>query len=170
MEETKAEKCADEPTIVEETKAEKCADEEEIISAALAILEERAKYRPFKLDSPDAVRDYLRLKLSGLENEVFYAVWLDAQHCVISFEHMFSGSLTETAVYPREIVKSALKHNAAAVIFAHNHPSGNATPSSADERLTANLKTALALVDVRVLDHFVIADTRVTSFAEIGLI
>lgn len=145
-------------------------NEEQIISAALAILEERAKYRPFKLDSPDVVRDYLRLKLAGLEHEVFYAVWLDAQHSVISFDHMFSGSLTETAVYPREIVKSALRHNAAAVIFAHNHPSGNATPSSADERLTANLKTTLALIDVRVLDHFVIADARVTSFAELGLI
>lgn len=145
-------------------------NEDQIISAALAILETRAKYNDVVFSNPDAVKNYLRLKIQNLEHEEFYCVWLDAKHAVIEFEKAFNGTLTQTSVYPREIVKSALKHNAAAVIFAHNHPSGNATPSSADESLTANLKTTLALIDVRVLDHFVIADTRVTSFAEIGLI
>jgi DNA repair protein RadC len=122
------------------------------------------------LASPRAVRDYLRLALAGREQEVFMLVLLDAQHRVIASEELFQGTLTQTSVYPREVVKCALKHNAAAVIFAHNHPSGVAEPSHADEILTRSLKSALALVDIQVLDHFIVAGTRSMSFAERGLL
>jgi DNA repair protein RadC len=122
------------------------------------------------LSSPRAVRDDLRLALAGREQEVFMVLLLDAQHRVIASEELFRGTLTQTSVYPREVVKCALKHNAAAVIFAHNHPSGVAEPSHADEILTRSLKTALALVDIQVLDHFIVAGTRTLSFAERGLL
>ena len=122
------------------------------------------------LTSPGAVRDYLRLVIGPRQQEVFVCLWLDAQHRVIRFDEPFCGTLTQTSVYPREIVKSALACNAAAVIFAHNHPSGVAQPSQADELLTANLREALALVEVKVLDHFVIAGNQALSFAERGLL
>ena len=122
------------------------------------------------LSSPRAVRDFLRLALSGREREVFVALLLDAQHRVIAVEELFCGTLTQTSVYPREVVKAALRHNAAALIFAHNHPSGVAEPSNADEMITRALKTALALVDVQVLDHFIVAQLEVMSFAERGLL
>jgi DNA repair protein RadC len=122
------------------------------------------------LSSPRAVRDYLQLTLSGRDREVFLALLLDAQHRVIAVEELFSGTLTQTSVYPREVVKAALRHNAAALIFAHNHPSGVAEPSSADELLTRSLKTALALVEIQVLDHFIVAGGRCASFAERGLL
>jgi len=122
------------------------------------------------LSSPRAVRDYLRLTLAGREQEVFAVLLLDAQHRVIACEELFQGTLTQTSVYPREVVKCALKHNAAAVIFAHNHPSGIAEPSHADEILTRSLKSALALVDIQVLDHFIVAGARTMSFAERGLV
>jgi DNA repair protein RadC len=122
------------------------------------------------LTSPKAVRDYLRLALAGREQEVFVVLLLDAQHRVIASEELFRGTLTQTSVYPREVVKCALKHNAAAVIFAHNHPSGVAEPSHADEILTRSLKSALALVDIQVLDHFIVAGSRTMSFAERGLL
>jgi DNA repair protein RadC len=122
------------------------------------------------LSSPGAVRDYLRLALGRKLHEVFVCIWLDAQHRVIKFDEQFRGTLTQTSVYPREIVKAALAANAAAVIFAHNHPSGAAQPSQADELLTRNLKDALALVDVKVLDHFIIAGNHALSFAERGLL
>jgi DNA repair protein RadC len=122
------------------------------------------------LTSPGAVRDYLRLALSAQQHEVFVCIWLDAQHRAVKFEEPFRGTLTQTSVYPREIVKSALGANAAAVIFAHNHPSGVAQPSQADELLTRNLKEALALVEVKVLDHFIIAGNQAISFAERGLL
>jgi DNA repair protein RadC len=122
------------------------------------------------LTSPGAVRDYLRLALSHREEEAFICIWLDAQHKVIEIEEAFSGTLTQTSVYPREIVKAALARNAAAVIFAHNHPSGVAQPSQADELLTRNLREALALVDVKVLDHFIVAGNQAISFAERGLL
>ena len=122
------------------------------------------------LTSPGAVRDYLRLALGGRESEAFVCLWLDAQHRVLRCEEMFRGTLTQTSVYPREIVKAALAVNAAAVIFAHNHPSGVAQPSRADELLTQELKQALALVDVKVLDHFIVAGTQALSFAERGLL
>jgi DNA repair protein RadC len=122
------------------------------------------------LTSPGAVRDYLRLSLGRREEEVFVCIWLDAQHKVIESKVAFTGTLTQTSVYPREIVKQALAANAAAVIFAHNHPSGAAQPSQADELLTRNLKEALALVDVKVLDHFIVAGNQAISFAERGLL
>ncbi len=120
------------------------------------------------LNSPQAVRDWLRLHCANLEHEVFIVLHLDAQNRVLGAEEMFRGTLTQTSVYPREVVKSALRMNDAAVIFAHNHPSGIAEPSRADEALTQSLKHALALVDVKVLDHFVVGGTGVVSFAESG--
>src|SRR2546421_7113453 len=122
------------------------------------------------LTSPGAVRDFLRLSLAGREHEVFVCIWLDAQHRVLAVEEPFRGTLTQTSVYPREIVKAALRLNAAAVIFAHNHPSGLAEPSRADELLTRDLSNALALVEVKVLDHFVVAGSHTVSFAERGLL
>ena len=122
------------------------------------------------LTSPGAVREYLRLALAHRAHEVFVCLWLDARHRVIACEESFRGTLTQTSVYPREIVKSALKANAAAVIFAHNHPSGAAQPSQADELLTRNLKEALALVEVKVLDHFIVAGRQAISFVERGLL
>jgi len=122
------------------------------------------------LTSPGAVRDYLRLAIADREHEVFVCLWLDAQHRVLRFEELFRGTLTQTSVYPREIVKAGLRANAAAVIFAHNHPSGAAQPSRADELLTRNLKDALALVEIKVLDHFIVAGPHALSFAERGLL
>ena len=122
------------------------------------------------LNSPSAVRDYLRMKLQTLPHEVFVVLFLDAQNRVIGSEELFRGTLTQTSVYPREVVKRALHHNAGAVIFAHNHPSGVAEPSHADETLTQALKQALSLIDVRVLDHFIVAGSGVLSFAERGLL
>jgi DNA repair protein RadC len=132
-------------------------------------LDEKLKERS-ALTSPGAVRDYLRLTLRHREEEVFVCIWLDAQHKVMEIKEAFSGTLTQTSVYPREIVKAALARNAAAVIFAHNHPSGVAQPSQADELLTRNLREALALVDVKVLDHFIVAGNQAISFAERGLL
>ena len=122
------------------------------------------------LTSPGAVRDYLRLCLASRPHEVFVVLFLDAQHRVLSDAELFRGTLTQTSVYPREVVKAALAANAAAVIFAHNHPSGVAQPSQADELLTRQLKDALALVEVRVLDHFIVAGGHTLSFAERGLL
>lgn len=122
------------------------------------------------LTSPDAVRDYLRLALSGLPHETFMALFLDSQNRLLAADELFRGTLTQTSVYPREVVKTALACNAAAAVFAHNHPSGVAEPSRADELLTQTLKQALALVDIRTLDHFVVAGPRVISFAERGLL
>jgi len=122
------------------------------------------------LSSPRAVRDYLRLKLQERPYEVFVGVFLDAQNRVLAVEELFRGTLTQTSVYPREVVKRALHHNAAALIFAHNHPSGVAEPSRSDEALTQALRQALALVDVKVLDHFVIGGGAAMSFAERGLL
>ena len=122
------------------------------------------------LTSPGAVRDYLRLSLAHRQHEVFVCIWLDAQHKVVGTEEAFRGTLTQTSVYPREIVKKALARNAAAVIFAHNHPSGVAQPSQSDELLTRNLREALALVEVKVLDHFIVAGNQAISFAERGLL
>lgn len=120
------------------------------------------------LTSPDLVRDFLRLNLAGLEHEVFCAVFLDSQHRMLAMEELFRGTLGETSVYPREIVKRALARNAAALIFAHNHPSGSARASEADRVLTRQLRSALALVDVRVLDHFIVTQHDARSMAETG--
>jgi DNA repair protein RadC len=121
--------------------------------------------------NPGKVRDWLRLKLATRQHEVFMALWLDAQNRLIKAEELFTGSLTQTSVYPREVVKTALAHNAAAVILAHNHPSGVSEPSRADEMLTRTLKEALAMVDVKLLDHFIVAgNSSPLSFAERGLL
>lgn len=123
------------------------------------------------LSSPASVRDWLRLQLAGRPRECFLALWLDAQNRLLKAEELFTGTLTQTAVYPREVVKAALACNAAAVILAHNHPSGVAEPSNADEILTHTLQSALAQVDVRLLDHFIVAgNQRPLSFAERGLL
>lgn len=122
------------------------------------------------LTTPSSVRDYLRLFFVGQEYESFMVLFLDAQNRLIVAKELFRGTLTQTSVYPREVVKAALRENAAAVIFAHNHPSGVAEPSKADEQLTTALKQALSLVDVKVLDHFIIAEASALSFAERGLL
>ena len=132
-------------------------------------LAERMKAEPV-LSAPAVVRDWLRLYCANLEYEVFIILLLDAQNRLIAAQELFRGTLSQTSVYPREVVKATLARNAAAVMFAHNHPSGVAEPSRADELLTQSLKQALALVDVRVLDHFVVAGTSLVSFAERGLI
>ena len=122
------------------------------------------------LTSPAAVRGYLRLSMQDLGHECFYCVFLDAQNRVIAASELFRGTLTQTSVYPREVVKHALAHNAAAVILAHNHPSGVAEPSLQDQSLTRTLAEALALVDIKVLDHFIVAPGACLSFAERGLL
>jgi DNA repair protein RadC len=140
-----------------------------------AVLEmaKRALHEEIKLadalSNPRAVRDYLRMTLARLPHEVFVAVFLTAQNRVIAVDELFRGTLTQTSVYPREIVKRALAHNAASVILAHNHPSGEATPSQADRSLTKTLAEALSVIDVRVLDHFIVAPGASLSFAEQGL-
>ena len=129
-----------------------------------------AALHPVPMNSPSAATTYLRLRIGMLEHEVFVALFLDSQNRLIECEELFRGTLAQTSVYPREVVKAALRHNAAAVMFAHNHPSGFAEPSRADELLTTALKQALALIDVRTLDHFVVTGEKVTSFAERGLL
>lgn len=147
----------------------KYAQLQAVLEMARRALEEKLKSRDI-LSSPGSVREYLRLSLQGKQHEVFVGIFLDAQNRTIATEELFNGTLTQASVYPREIVKRALHHNAAAMIFAHNHPSGLAEPSQADEVLTRSLKQALALVDVKVLDHFVVGSDSAMSFAERGLI
>jgi DNA repair protein RadC len=147
----------------------KCAEIAAVIELARRSLSEEAGARD-ALASPQAVRDYLRLLLAARPHEVFVALFLDSQNRLLASEELFRGTLAQTSVYPREVVKVALARNAAAVIFAHNHPSGVAEPSRADELLTQALKQALALVDIRTLDHFVVAGGQLTSFAERGLL
>ena len=122
------------------------------------------------LTNPKSTRDYLTSQLRSYPHEVFACLFLDNRHHILSFDKMFNGTIDGASVYPREVVKRALSHNAAAVIFAHNHPSGIAEPSNADISLTRRLKTALELVDIRVLDHFIIGNQQAVSFAERGLI
>jgi len=122
------------------------------------------------MSSPRAVREFLQLSLGGRPHEVFVALFLDSQNRMLGSEELFRGTLTHTSVYPREVVKTALRYNGAGVIFAHNHPSGVAEPSRADELLTQTLKQALSLVEIKTLDHFIVAGTRTVSFAERGLL
>ena len=122
------------------------------------------------MSSPQAVREFLRLSLGARTHEVFLAMFLDSQNRLLGSEELFRGTLTQTSVYPREVVKTALRYNAAGVIFAHNHPSGVAEPSRADELLTQTLKQALSLVEIKTLDHFIVAGSRTLSFAERGLL
>ncbi len=142
----------------------------EIIAKALEILIKRFPLGERIFQTPRTSREFFTLKLASLEHEVFSALWLTAQNGLITYEELFRGTLTQTSVYTREVLKAALKHNAGAVIFAHNHPSGHAEPSRADEILTTELKNALALIDVRVLDHIVVGGTETISFAERGLV
>ncbi|MBC8022977.1 MAG: DNA repair protein RadC [Burkholderiales bacterium] len=140
-----------------------------VMELARRSLAEEMKARD-SLASPAAVRGYLRLRMQHLGHECFYCVFLDAQNRVIEAEELFRGTLTQTSVYPREVVKRALAHNAAGVILAHNHPSGVAEPSIQDQALTRTLAEALGLVDVKVLDHFIVAPGTCLSFAERGLL
>ena len=145
------------------------ASPEEILDAARRVLAHRVR-RGTRLDSPAATRDYLCVKLGALEHEVFTVLLLDNRHRLIVCLELFRGTIDGASVYPREVVKEALRHNAAAVILAHAHPSGVNEPSRADELITRRLKEALALVDIRVLDHLIVAGGDVLSFAERGLI
>ena len=120
-------------------------------------------------DSPEAVKHYIQLHLSSKKHEVFAVLFLDAQHKLLGMEELFRGTLTQTSVYPREVVLRALHHHAAAVVLAHNHPSGSVEPSRADEALTQTLKAALGLIDVRVLDHVIVGAGQALSMAERGL-
>jgi DNA repair protein RadC len=144
--------------------------EEAAIRNALRILEDHMRYNAIQLTDPKVVTDYLKLRFSGLEHEEFHVIYLDAQNRVIETTRLFRGTLTQTSVYPREVVKEALAMNAAGVVFAHNHPSGNVEASRADEYLTKNLKEALSLIDVRVLDHIIVAGAESMSFAERGIL
>lgn len=151
---------------------ESSTEDDATIAAALAILDARVRTGPI-FSAPQAVKDYARLYFaphSAAHQEVFACLWLDQQHRLILAEMLFQGTLGQTSVYPREVVKRALALGAGAVVFAHNHPTGSAEPSRADEHLTTTLKSALQLVDVRVLDHLVVGNPQVTSFAERGLL
>jgi len=145
-------------------------EEDAIIKSALEILDRRLRHPGETFDSPAKLRQFLRLLLAEREHEVFLVILMDSKDRMIHSEELFRGTLTQTRVYPREVVKLSLKHNAGAVVFCHNHPSGIGEPSSADKVLTNTLKSALALVDVKVLDHFIVAGRDVLSFAERGLI
>lgn len=140
-----------------------------VLELARRALAEQLRARPV-FTAPQQVKDYLQLQLAGRPHEVFAVLFLDSQHRLLALEEMFRGSLSQASVYPREVVVRALAHHAAAVVLAHNHPSGNAEPSRADELLTQQLKAALALVDVHVLDHVVVAPGQALSLAERGLL
>ena len=144
-------------------------DENAIIESALSILATRIKQPDTYITSPNDTRAFLKLKLSEIEHEVFAVLFLDTRHGVIKFEKMFRGTIDGSSVHPREVVKEALACNAAAVIFTHNHPSGVAEPSLADQQITKRLKDSLALVDIRVLDHIIVAND-IVSFAERGML
>lgn len=140
-----------------------------VLELARRALAEQLRAKPL-FDTPQAVRSYLQLQLGAKPHEVFAVMFLDSQHRLIALEELFRGTLTQTSVYPREVVQRALALQAASVVLAHNHPSGSAQPSRADEALTQTLKSALALVDVRVLDHFIVTREQARSMAEAGLI
>ena len=147
----------------------KCAELIAVMELARRALAQQLRTREV-FDSPDAVKHYLQLHLAHKPHEVFAVLFLDSQHKLLALEELFRGTLTQTSVYPREVVLRALHHHAAAVVLAHNHPSGSVQPSRADEALTQTLKSALALVDVRVLDHFIVTRDQATSMAEMGLV
>lgn len=140
-----------------------------VLELARRALAQQLAQRP-AFDAPQAVKDYLQLHLAGRPHEVFAALFLDSQHRLLAMEELFRGSLTHTSVYPREVVQRALHHHASALVLAHNHPSGDAAPSHADQALTRTLQAALALIDVRVIDHIVVGPGQAVSMAEAGLI
>ena len=142
--------------------------EGEVLAKALEILKNRLRKPGQAMISPQSVKAFFTINLAELEHEVFAALFLDGQHRVIQYTEMFRGTLNQTSVYPREVVKEALRLNAGDVIFAHNHPSGMPEPSRADETLTKTLQEALALVEVKVLDHIIVGGMDTVSFAERG--
>lgn len=144
--------------------------EDNIVDKALAILKERMRVPGVSISSPDDTTRYLTIKLAECEHEKFCVIFLDNRHRLIAFQEMFQGTIDGASVHPREVVKRALQFNAAAVILAHNHPSGDPEPSRADKQLTGRLTDALALVDIRVLDHIIIGGIQAVSFAGRGLI
>lgn len=140
--------------------------QEKVISEALEILAARLHRPGAAITSPGATRDYLRLQLAAELSEQFCAIWLDNRNRTLAFDRLFSGTVDGASVYPREVVRAALEHNAAAVIFAHNHPSGVATPSRQDHAITSRLKDALSLIGVRVLDHIIVGgDATLDSYS-----
>lgn len=144
--------------------------ERSVIDRALEILGRCLRQPGIALVDPDAVKQYLRLHIGGETTEVFCVMYLDPQNRVIAFDKLFTGTLTQASVYPREIVRASLAHGASSVILAHNHPSGAVQPSNADHALTQTIKAALALVDVRVLDHVIVSSDKASSMAEKGLL
>lgn len=153
------------------TKAKARRDKEDrLIASALMVLQKRLGGTKPVLSSAKEVRDYLQLKLAARESEMFCCLLLDNQHRLLEYREMFHGTIDGCSVYPREVVKLALHNNAAAIIFAHNHPSGVAEPSQSDMRITERLTTALELIDVRVLDHLIVGNADIVSFAEQGLL
>ena len=145
------------------------ASADQILEAARLVIDQKMQ-RGTSFTSPAAVKEYLFAKLSGFEHEVFAVLFMDTQHRLIEYREMFHGTIDSAEVHPREVVKEALRLNAAALVISHNHPSGNPEPSAADRVLTKRLREALSMVDVRVLDHIIVAGTDTTSFAERGLI
>jgi DNA repair protein RadC len=144
--------------------------DDEIIAKALVILESRMRTPGQTFDAPDAVKAFLSLAIGDKPHEVFGVLFLDVHNRLLAFEEMFQGTLTQTSVYPREVVLRALHHQASAVVLSHNHPSGALEPSRADELLTQTLKTTLALIDVRVLDHIIVSHGSALSMAERGIL
>ena len=144
--------------------------ENDIVTAALAVLTARLRRHSPVFDGPQDVRNHLVLALATKPHEVFAVIFLDSQNRLLAYEELFRGTLAQTSVYPREVLLRALHHRAAALVLAHNHPSGSVQPSRADETLTQTLKAALALVDVRVLDHVIVAPGKALSMAEQGLL
>ncbi|MFA1765713.1 DNA repair protein RadC [Xanthomonas campestris pv. campestris] len=145
------------------------ASADDILEAARKVIDQKMQ-RGTLFDSPATVKTYLRTKLAGFEHEVFAVLFLDSRHRLIDYVEMFRGTIDGASVHPREVVKEALRCNAAALILSHNHPSGSPEPSAADRALTARLKQALDLVDVRVVDHVIVAGDITASFAERGLL
>jgi DNA repair protein RadC len=144
-------------------------EEQEVIARALGIAKDRC-LRGDPITNPNEMRDFLILRFTGRLNEVFAVLFLDNRHRILAFEELFHGTIAGASVHPRVVVQRALHHNAAAVVFAHNHPSGIAEPSQADKTITTALINALALIDVRTLDHFIIGGGETFSFAEHGLL
>lgn len=144
--------------------------EQRVINRALKIMERKLLYNRTVLSDPTAIKNWLRLRYAGIDREEFVVLFLDSQHRLIEIETLATGTLDAASIYPREIMKAALKHSAAAVVYAHNHPSGVAEPSLADRTMTERLSQALKYIDIRTLDHFVVGGTNITSFAEKGWI
>lgn len=142
----------------------------EVVGQAKAIVAAQFEGKTYSVNSPDSVKDFLLLHLAPLEHEEFGCIFLDNRHRILKFESLFRGTVDSCSVHPREVVKAALQCNAAAVIFVHNHPSGNPEPSKSDTALTDRLKDALGLIDTRVVDHLIVGGTKAVSFAERGLI